>query len=177
MRARGYRRAPTHWLASWALAAAPLAQADPPSPDAATTPFDRGGVALSLGVGAQRGTSQVAIGGALGYFVLDGVALGLSTSYAFGRGPSVTRVSPALTYVAHPLATVWPVVPYVGGFYKHWFIGDGYNDADSLGGRVGLYFVSGHGILGLGIGFERVVSTCSNDCNSIYPDLSLGFAL
>jgi len=155
------------------------ASADPSLDARAPTPFDRGKVGVSLGAGTQAtlGARRISIGGGVGYYIVDGLQLGLSTAFSFGTGPNITRVSPALTYVAQPLVSVWPVVPYVGTFYKHWFIGDGYDDADSLGSRLGLYFLSGHLVLGLGIAFEHLVSACTVDCNTIYPDLSFGFAL
>lgn len=164
------------WVVGLVLAASLTALADeapaPPTP----TPFDRGKVGMSLGLGTQTlgGIRFFAVGGGVSYFVLDGLQVGLSASHMFGDGPSITRLSPALTYVAQPLVSVWPVVPYVGGFYKHWFVGDNYADADSVGVRSGLEFISGQLVLGLGIAFERIVSACTNDCTLVYPDISFG---
>lgn len=167
------------WIVGVVLAAAVPAFADEAAAPPTPTPFDRGKVGVSLAVGAQTlaGVRRLVVGGGVSYFVLDGLQVGLSASHMFGDGPSITRLSPALTYVAQPLVSIWPVVPYVGGFYKHWFIGDHYDDADSIGVRTGLEFISGQLVLGIGIAFERVVSACTNDCNLVYPDISFGLAL
>ena len=72
------------------------------------------------------------------------------------------------------------MIPYVGAFYNHWFIGDGIADVDSVGGRVGLVYVSGQFVLGLGVVYEKLVSKCDSsvmDCSSVYPDFTLSLAL
>jgi len=151
---------------------------EPPKP----TPFDRGKLGVSVGGGTQTqlGVHYIAIGAGVGYFVLDGVQLGVSGLHEFGDGPSISKLSPSLTYIAQPLVGKWPVIPYAGGFYNHWFIGDNNPDLDTIGARAGLMFVSGHLVLGLGVAVEHVVSACNamtTDCNSVYPDLTISMAL
>ncbi|MDB4956810.1 MAG: hypothetical protein JWO36_4379 [Myxococcales bacterium] len=147
------------------------------------TPFDRGRVGLSLGGGSQsNGTSHYfVIGGGVGYFVLDGVELGLSALQQFGDGPNVTKVSPSIRYIAQPLVGKWPLIPYVGVFYNHWFITTDVPDVDSAGTRAGLLYISGSLILGLGVVYEHIVSTCTasptTDCSSVYPDFTISLAL
>lgn len=154
----------------------PEAPARPPPP----TPFDRGKFGLGLGASEQTafGTSYFVVGGGLAYFVLPGVELGLSALHEFSSdGPSISRVSPSLRYVAQPLVGKWPVIPYVGGFYAHDFIGDNFADQDSIGARAGFIFISGHAVLGLGLAVEHFVAGCQQDCTIEYPDLTVSLAL
>jgi hypothetical protein len=151
-------------------------RAPPPRPP---TPFDRGKVGLSIGGGSQTslGHRYFAIGGGVGYFVLDGVELGLAGLHQFGDGPSISKLTPSLRYIAQPLVGRWPLIPYVGGFYNHWFIGDDIDDVDTVGTRGGLVFISGQLVLGVGVVYEHIVSTCSDDCDAIYPDFTISLAL
>jgi hypothetical protein len=69
------------------------------------------------------------------------------------------------------------VIPYVGAFYNHWFIGKSIVDVDTVGGRAGLLYVSGNFVLGLGAVYERVISECVTECSSIYPDFTISLSL
>ena len=140
------------------------------------TPWDRGRVALSLSIGSQEAFADdyLLVGAGVGYFVLDGLELGLDGVRWFGGDPGITVASPGLRYVAVPLG--WPVLPYVGGFYTHYFIGGPFDDLDTVGARVGFVLHRGGGlVLGVGAIAERIVSDCDEDCASIYPELSIGF--
>ena len=68
------------------------------------------------------------------------------------------------------------MVPYVAVFYTHWFVGDAYGDVDALGTRGGLLYVSGSTALGLGVAYEHLVSECTMDCSSVYPDITISIA-
>lgn len=143
---------------------------DPP------TPFDRGHIGFSVGAGelSTLGYNYLSVGAGVGYFVLDGVEIGLSAVHEFGGGPSINEVSPSLRYVARPLVRTWPVIPYAAVFYNHWFLDSGYRDVDAIGGRAGLLRLSGRMVIGLGIAYEHTISTCTS-CDSVYPDVTLGF--
>ncbi len=161
------------------LLAARPARADegtqqPPPP----TPFDRGRFGLSLGGSSQSsfGVQYFAVGAGMEYFVLDGVGLGVSGVLELGDGPTIGRLMPALRYVAKPLVGRSPLVPYVGVFYDHWFIGQN-PDIDGIGARAGLLYVSHSLVLGLGVAVEEQVSKCTMDCTLVYPDLTLSLAL
>jgi hypothetical protein len=140
------------------------------------TPFDRGQITLTLGAGRQSafGQSYVAVGIGAGYFVLDGLEVGLSAVHEFGGPPSINALSPSVRYVAQPLAH-WPVIPYVGAFYRHWFVGDPYSDVDLVGARAGLLHIQGRLIVGLGVAYEHIISECFGDCDSVYPDVTFAF--
>lgn len=166
-----------------ALAALPAYADDaPPAP----TPFDRGRISIAGGGGTSTTFNHhyVVIGGGVGYYVLDGVELSLHGSHQFGDFTSVSELSPQLRYVAQPLFRTSPVVPYIGVFYNHWFIGDDYNDVDTVGVRAGGLFTSGTLMFGLGVVVEHVLTDCAEDggrCvvvdDAIYPDVTFGFAL
>jgi len=141
-----------------------------------STPWDQGSIGLSIVLASQDafGDSYIVVGAGVGYYFLPGLEVGLQGVQWFGGDPSVTVVSPELRYVAVPLG--WPLLPYVGGFYTHYFIGDPFADADSVGTRLGLMYHQGGGlIVGVGAAFERFVSECSDDCSTIYPEISVGF--
>jgi len=162
-----------------ALALARPARADDGDAPRPRTPFDRGRIGLSVGGGTTSafGHPYYVIGGGVGYFVLDGVELGISGLVQFGSDPSIEKVSPSLRYVAQPLVGKTPIIPYVGAFYTHWFVGGGFGDVDTVGGRAGGLYVSGQVVLGLGIAYERVVSSCTMNCDAWYPDFTIAFAL
>jgi len=140
------------------------------------TPWDRGSISLSLALSTQDsfGDSYFVVGAGAAYFFLPGLAVGLQGVQWFGGDPDVTVVSPDVRYVAVPLR--WPLLPYVGGFYTHYFIGDPFADADTLGARLGLLYHQGGGlVVGVGAAFERFVSDCNDDCSALYPEVSVGF--
>jgi hypothetical protein len=151
----------------------------------AETPFDQGKLGISAGAGSTSAFGQryFAIGAGAGIFVVNGLEVGVDGQYQWGDGPSISRLRPAVRYVAQPLleARHWPLIPYVGVFYSHWFIGDAFTDVDAIGTRAGALYVSGAArgsfMLGLGVAFEHVVSECTDDCNAVYPDLTIAVAL
>lgn len=141
------------------------------------TPFDRGSFTIEVAAGTQNafGYRYFGLGAGVDYYVVDGLAVGLFGLHEFGDGPSLNQVRPSLTYVAQPLVGVSPVIPYIGGFYKHWFVGDPYEDVDSVGGRAGIYYLNGRLLIGVGVVVERVISTCEVDYTSVDPDFTIGF--
>lgn len=147
--------------------------------DVRPTPFDRGRVSLAAGggTGSSLGYQYVLVGAGVGYFVLDGVELSLHGVHQFGDGPSISELSPQLRYIAQPLVGRSPVIPYIGASYNHWFVGDPYEDVDAIAGRVGGLWLSGRVVLGLGVIVEHVVSQCYSHCDSVYPDVTLGFTI
>lgn len=147
--------------------------------DDAPTPFDQGRMNLTAVGGVTQNFDQryYALGAGFGYFVLDGLELAIRGVHQFGDGPSITQVEPSVRYVAQPLVGRSPVVPFVGAFYNHWFVGDGIPDVDAVGGRVGVVYIAGRVLLGLGVAVERTVSECVEACWDVYPDFALAFSL
>jgi hypothetical protein len=167
------------WLAACLVLSASLARADDDAPPPRRTPFDRGRFAVSLGGGTQTalGAHYYVVGAGIGYYVLDGLGINLSGLVELGGTPFIAKVSPELRYVAQPLVGKWPVIPYVGAFYNHWFVGGNYADVDTIGARAGLLYLSGALILGIGAAYEHTVSACTMDCDQVYPDFTISFAL
>jgi hypothetical protein len=157
----------------------PPEEARPPPPPPPPTPFDQGKFGLSFGAGSQNtlGAHYYGVAGGMGYYVLDGVELGLGMAHQWGDGPSITRLTPSLRYIAQPLVRVSPVVPYVGVFGSRYFIYEGNDDVNTVGGRAGLVYVGGQIVFGLGIAVEQIVSECTEDCTSYYPDFTLSLSL
>jgi hypothetical protein len=147
------------------------------APATAATPFDQGRIQLGLGVGSAGSfdTRYVVAGARFGVFVLDGLQLGIDADFWLGGSPFVATVSPDVRYVLYFLD---PLNPYLGVFYRHWFVGEEIEDIDNLGARVGFIWVLGeHVYLGIGAAYERTVSQCSGTCGVYYPELALSIAL
>jgi hypothetical protein len=118
------------------------------------------------------GSADVVIGLGFGYYVVDGLEVGLDTDAWLGAEPDRLKVSPQVRYVFHMV----PVVrPYIGQFYKHWFMGGGFDDLDTLGGRVGVFYVAGrHIFIGAGVVHEVVLGCeADDDCSVTYPEFGI----
>ena len=139
------------------------------------TPWDRGRIGIGVGLGTQSafGERYFVVGGSVGYYVLPGLELALRGANWFGGGIGIARVSPGVRYVALDFPA--PLKPYVGAFYNHWFIGDTIDDIDSVGGRAGIVFHHGSGVIvGGGVAVEFIISEC-DECTDVYPDIIIGF--
>ncbi len=139
-------------------------------------PFAEGSVrgSLNVGTGGAFNNRYWVIGAGLGYYVVDGLEVGLGADVWFGHEPTITHVTPQTRYV------LWfvPVLkPYAGAFYSHWFVGGGHDDVDTAGGRAGAFWVSGGGsFFGVGVVHEVIVSECSGDCSDTYPEVSVSIS-
>ncbi len=145
-----------------------------PSPP---TPFDRGRFSLHFGGGTQSSfnSNYVVISGQLGFFALPGLELGIGATQWFGSGPNVSKVSPRITYFAYRVPSSFQ--PYVGVLYDHWFIGDGFEDLDLVGVRVGLVRrIQTNILFTVGLRYESVISDCSQDCSDIQPEVSIALS-
>lgn len=141
------------------------------------SPFRQWSISLGLGLGwASSGSSNWTILGAgAGVFVVDGLKLGFDSTFWLGDKPFIATTTPSLTYIFHMV----PVVhPYLGAFYRHYFVDSGYLDTDSLGGRGGVYFVIGrHLFIGGGVVYEHFLDdNLFTSRNDVYPEISFTFA-
>jgi hypothetical protein len=152
----------------------------PPPPRRSAGPFSKGSIRLSLLVGAGwiGSDEYLILGAGAGYFLVDGLEAGLDyEAWLFGS-PVLNRLSPEVRYVFHMV----PVIkPYVGGFYRHTFVSNDYKDLNSLGARLGLYYVPRGGGMYLGGGavYERYLNCSSGefvDCDDWYPEIFVGIS-
>lgn len=98
---------------------------------------------LLLGIGA-------------GYFLRNGIDVGLDFEGWFIGDPQIYKLSPRVDYV---LWRMQRVKPYAGAFYRWNFIGGGIDDKSSLGGRVGAFYKGDRGgMAGAGVVYERYLN-------------------
>jgi hypothetical protein len=168
----------------YATYADPHAQPAPPPPaadqPAERGPFSRGRLEISgmIGTTFLNNRSYLILGAGVGYYLVDGLQIGLGGSFWLLDSPFAATVTPALTYVLHfvPL-----LKPYVGGFFRHYFVGSNVTDFSSLGVRFGAYLVPAHShsYFGLGAVYEAVLdcNTSVRSCDGIYPELLFAISL
>src|SRR5262249_18005433 len=100
-------------------------------------PFMQGRMRVSVVLGAGSGgfdSSYLILGGGFGYFVLDGLALEADAQAWLFGDPFTATVTPGVRYVFYQVPKVHP---YVGAFYRHYFV-DKLDDFDTYGARAGL---------------------------------------
>jgi hypothetical protein len=136
-------------------------------------PFDSGSQSLSLVVGSGSAFREnyFIVGGGYGYYVLDGLELGIDAQVWLGGTPKIYKLSPQLKYVFN-LSPGFK--PYAGVFYRRTYI-EGLDDLNSIGYRAGLIFMQERGAyFGAGYVFEDY-QNCStslyNDCSDSYPEI------
>jgi hypothetical protein len=136
--------------------------------------FSQGNARLAIhGGGAtayDRNYSVFGIGS--GYFVADGIEVGLDAEKWFGASPGITQVSPQIRYV---LNTASPFNPYAGVFYQRTFIQNN-QDNDTVGGRAGAFYMAGeNAYFGAGVVHAvhvRCDRTVYSSCSETYPEFS-----
>ena len=136
-----------------------------------STAFSKGSVTLGVlaGSGTAYRNDYFILGAGVGYYVVNGLELGLNAEHWFGDDPSISKLSPSVKYV---FTQVDPVKPYVGAFYRRTYIGSR-DDQDSFGYRAGAYFSGSRGVyIGGGIVYEEYTD-CSAflDCSNTYPEI------
>jgi hypothetical protein len=140
--------------------------------------FRQGSLELALmgGGGTAFDKSYFIIGGSAGYYLLDGLGVGLSYEHWSGDGSTITKYSPYAQYVMYQASTV---KPYVGGFYRHTSV-TGYPALESIGARAGVYIAeTSNAYLGLGLVHESFLDcqqTIYADCSVTFFDLSFVFS-
>ena len=143
------------------------------------TPFEKGdlGVSLVVGSGQAFNDNYTIVGAGIGYYVLDGLRLGISGQTWLGGDVSINKYSPQIQYV---MARNEKLKPYIGAFYRKTSI-EGFDDLDSAGGRAGVY-LSGRGnyYISVGMVHESYLScdeTIYVSCSDTYPELTITFSL
>ena len=140
-------------------------------------PFEKGGTRVSVVVGSGYTLDEnyVILGLGAGYFVFDGLELGLDGQAWLGGEPDLYKLKPQATYI---VPTQSRVRPYGGVFYSHIFI-DGYDDLDTAGARGGVLFTSDNKwFIGVGAVYESYLD-CDEDvyssCDDLYPEITFSF--
>ena len=145
---------------------------------AGADPFSAGSTRLSVVVGSGYAfnNSYLIIGVGAAYFFANGLDVGLDFESWSGSNPGITKVSPRIDYVFN---TGGPLRPYAGVFYRRTMI-DGLPDLDSIGGRAGLFFMSGKGVyVGAGLVYENYLSCDTktySSCDDTYPEILIAFS-
>jgi hypothetical protein len=141
--------------------------------DTSAYPFTAGSARLSIELGGGTAFNQnysiLGIGG--GYFVADGIEVGLDVEQWLGNSPNIEQVSPQARVV---LRRNGIVQPYAGAFYRRTLI-DGYPGQNTIGARAGVYFLTG-GSTYFGAGLAQEVHlncdrTVYSSCSETYPEL------
>ena len=140
-------------------------------------PFNKGRTRFSLQVGNTTAFNQnyTAIGIGGGYYVRDGLEVGLDGDAWFGMDvPGIYRLSPGLRYVLYSLDQY---KPYAGIFYRRSFI-EGHDDRNEAGGRAGVTVLTGWSSnLSVGLVYDVHINcdkTVYSSCSQFYTELSYG---
>jgi hypothetical protein len=140
-------------------------------------PFSKGSIRLTalIGTGSSVTDTYLILGAGVGYFLIDGLEVGLDYEAWILAEPVLNRLSPETRYVLHFVPTI---KPYVGIFYRHTFVAD-YDDYDQVGGRLGVYIIPSRSRMFVGVGavYERLLGCDDDDfldCDEVYPELSFG---
>ncbi len=143
-----------------------------------SSPFNQGktNVSVVLGSGSAFNDNYIIAGVGIGYYVIDGLELGIDAQYWFSGDPAIVKVSPQLKYVFAPGAKIRP---YVGAFYRRTFVDSSrFDDQNSYGTRAGAFFSSKSGVyLGAGVVYEKYQSCNFGDCSNTYPEFLISISL
>ncbi|MFC1588973.1 hypothetical protein ACFL3P_01735 [Pseudomonadota bacterium] len=142
-------------------------------------PFAKGdvGVSLLVGSGQAFNDSYTIVGAGIGYFVADGLKLGINAETWLGGDVSINKFSPQVQYV---MAREEKLKPYLGIFYRKTSI-EGFEDLDAAGGRAGVFLSQQRGYyLSIGVVHESYLS-CDEavfvSCSDTYPEITFTFSL
>ena len=148
-----------------------------PNPVTAAGPFDRGAmrVNLILSRATALGDDYAVYGVGFGYFVMNGLELGISYETWQGGPLDIDQLTPELRYVFRNQTALQP---YVGTFFRRTFISQ-LEDLDAYGFRLGVFFKTGRRIFfGVG-GVYTKYKDCNPDlvvsCDNSYPEFLLAF--
>jgi len=140
-------------------------------------PFDKGSIrgTVLLGSGRAFGDNYTILGVGIGYYVIDGLELGIDAETWMGGTPSINQISPSVRYVFRNRSGV---SPYFGAFYRKTYI-ENLRDLTASGYRLGAYINTRSNVyMGAGVVFINY-SDCSttiyNSCSDTYPEVTLGF--
>lgn len=142
-------------------------------------PFSQGSQSVSViaGAGSAFRDDYIILGVGYGYYVIDGLEVGIDAQFWLSGDPSITKLSPQIRYVFTQPKTV---KPYVGAFYRRTYT-EGLDDLDSIGYRAGLNFMGqGNFFFGAGVVYENYQDcseTVFTSCSDTYPEILFSFSM
>ncbi|MCF6211461.1 MAG: hypothetical protein L3K24_12520 [Gammaproteobacteria bacterium] len=137
----------------------------------ANTAFSKGAtnIGIMAGTGSSFDGNYTILGIGVGYYIMQGLELGIDAQHWFSSRSSITKISPQIRYVfTQPKV----VKPYLGAFYRRTFVDSDVSvDMNSYGYRAGAYTsMRNKTYIGGGIVYEQY-SDCQIDCSSTYPEI------
>jgi len=149
----------------------------PPKPPSPAGPFARGRlrvggmIGFSTAVGGGTSRSWFILGVGAGYYVLDGLEPHADTTFWIGD-PFLATLTPGIRYVFHMVPMV---KPYVGAFYRHYFVDGPLGDTDSIGGRAGVNFmVNDFSYVAGGLVYEHFLDEdLFAEADQFYPEIMI----
>jgi hypothetical protein len=110
-----------------------------------------------VGWGHSFDNDYLLIGLGVGYYIRNGLDVGVDFEGWFLADPTLYKLSPRVDYVMWQMKRI---KPYAGAFYRWNFIGSGIDDKSSLGGRFGAFYQSrgGRSMAGAGMVYERYLN-------------------
>ena len=145
------------------------------------TSFSKNSTSLAfvVGSGSAFNDNYTVLGLGVGYYVANGLELGIDLQHWISGEPTITKISPQVRYV---FTRPQVIKPYVGAFYRRTQFGD-YNgieldDRDSFGYRAGAYFSAQNGVyIGGGVVYEEFKDCAAlTDCSTTNPELIFSFS-
>jgi hypothetical protein len=146
-------------------------------PASAQDLFAKGNKRISIiaGAGESFDDDYFILGAGFGYYVIDGLELGINWQRWFSGDPEFDQVTPEITYV---YSTDSVIDPYVGVLYRRLFI-DGLDDLSGIGARAGVNIALGPrayiGVGGVFIDYKSCDEETYVDCSESYPEITLSF--
>jgi len=141
--------------------------------------FNKGSTVATLGIGSGQlfRESYLIFGAGVGYYVADGLEVGLEVDYWSGGNPTVYELTPRLTYIYDNGAQI---KPYLGVFINRTYIEDR-PDSDAYGYRAGVLMKAGRSVY-VGFGLVNTELQDCNDtpffsCSETYTEASIIFSL
>ena len=136
-------------------------------------------VAFVAGSGTAFNDNYTVLGLGIGYYLADGLELGIDMQRWISGEPTITKVSPQVRYV---FTRAKVIKPYVGAFYRRTHFGEfgsiKLDDQDSFGYRAGVYFSARNGVyIGGGVVYEEFKNCPAlTDCSTTNPEMIVSFS-
>jgi len=136
-------------------------------------------IGVFVGSGSAFNDDYTILGVGAGYYLTEGLEIGVDLERWFSGKPAITKVSPQVRYV---FTRAQGIKPYLGAFYRRTsfddFNGVALDDQDSFGYRAGAYFSSSNGVsVGAGVVYEEYRDcTRVTDCSSTSPEVLFTFS-